>query len=181
MGGVEMCHVERLNILQLAPSGHLGRLIIWTKSAFEKLNHIFGTYDSPAVGKKGYRLERHTLQNANLARIINSNEVQSVIRPVQKNVRLHDKQHRNPLINKAIMSRLNPFDKERKAAVKKSTEDNKKNKAARKVNRKFGRKFFAHYHTELSGANARTEADYKAYIKSLKIGKDAMKEQNVEE
>merc|ERR1711957_796545 len=171
MGGVEMCHVERLNILQLAPGGHLGRLIIWTKSAFEKLNHIFGTYDSPAVGKKGYRLEGHTLQNANLARIINSNEVQSVIRPVQKNVRLHDKQHRNPLINKAIMSRLNPFDKERKAAVKKST----------KVNRKFGRKFFAHYHTELSGANARTEADYKAYIKSLKIGKDAMKEQNVEE
>merc|ERR1712166_1724065 len=104
---------------------------------------------------------------------------------VQKNVRLHDKQHRNPLINKAIMSRLNPFDKERKAAVKKSTEDNKKNKAARlttrKAARKVNRKFFAHYHTELSGANARTEADYKAYIKSLKIGKDAMKEQNVKE
>jgi large subunit ribosomal protein L4e len=183
--GVEMCHVDRLNILQLAPGGHIGRLIIWTKSAFERLNHIFGTYDSPAVGKKGYRLERHTLQNANLARIINSNEVQSVVRPTQKNVRLHERQHRNPLTNAAVMNRLNPFDKERKAAVRKSIETNKANKttrlntrkAARKTNRKFGRKFFANYHNELSGANARTEKDYKDYIKSIRIGKDAMKEE----
>jgi hypothetical protein len=29
--------------LQLAPGGHLGRFCIWTKSAFEKLDAIFGT------------------------------------------------------------------------------------------------------------------------------------------
>ena len=28
--------------LQLAPGGHLGRFIIWTKSAFAKLDEIFG-------------------------------------------------------------------------------------------------------------------------------------------
>ena len=34
--GVEVCHVERLNLLQLCPGGHLGRFVIWTKDAFEK-------------------------------------------------------------------------------------------------------------------------------------------------
>lgn len=182
--GVETCHVDRLNILQLAPGGHIGRLLVWTKSAFERLNHIFGTYDTPAVGKKGYRLERHTLQNANLARIINSNEVQSVVRPIQRNVRLHDRQKRNPLTNAALMNKLNPFDKERKAAVRKSVADNVANKktrlatrkAARKANRKHGRNFIGRYHTELSGANARSDKEYRDYIKSTKIGKDAMKE-----
>ena len=38
--GVELCHVERLNLLKLAPGGHLGRFVIWTKSAFEKLEGI---------------------------------------------------------------------------------------------------------------------------------------------
>ncbi len=28
--------------VQLAPGGHLGRFIVWTKSAFERLNEIFG-------------------------------------------------------------------------------------------------------------------------------------------
>jgi large subunit ribosomal protein L4e len=183
--GVEMCHVDRLNVLQLAPGGHIGRLIVWTRSAFERLNHLFGTYDSPAVGKRGYRLERHTLQNANLARIINSNEVQSVVRPSRRNVVLHDKQKRNPLTNAALMSRLNPFDKERKAEARKAVEANKANKASRlakrrterKANRKYGRKFIANFNNELSAANTKTEGDYKDYIKSIRIGKDAMKEE----
>ena len=32
-------------LLQLAPGGHLGRFIIWTKSAFEQLDTIFGKQD----------------------------------------------------------------------------------------------------------------------------------------
>lgn len=28
--------------VQLAPGGHLGRFIIWTKSAFDRLDEIFG-------------------------------------------------------------------------------------------------------------------------------------------
>lgn len=40
--GVEVACVDRLNLLQLAPGGHLGRFCIWTKSAFEKLDAVFG-------------------------------------------------------------------------------------------------------------------------------------------
>ena len=45
--GVEVCHFERLNLLQLCPGGHLGRFIIWTKDSFEKLNSIFGNRTNP--------------------------------------------------------------------------------------------------------------------------------------
>lgn len=42
--GVEVCHVDRLNLLQLAPGGRLGRFVIWTLGAFTSLNKLFGTY-----------------------------------------------------------------------------------------------------------------------------------------
>lgn len=42
--GVEIANVNRLNLLQLAPGGHIGRFIIWTASAFRSLDKIFGTY-----------------------------------------------------------------------------------------------------------------------------------------
>ena len=29
--GVDSCHVERLNLLQLAPGSHMGRFIVWTQ------------------------------------------------------------------------------------------------------------------------------------------------------
>lgn len=38
--GVEVTSVDRLNLLQLAPGGHVGRFCIWTKSAFEKLDKV---------------------------------------------------------------------------------------------------------------------------------------------
>merc|ERR1719478_1496642 len=42
--GVEIACVDRLNLLKLAPGGHLGRFVIWTQAAFEKLDSTFGTY-----------------------------------------------------------------------------------------------------------------------------------------
>ena len=33
--GVEVAHVSRLNLLQLAPGGQVGRFVIWTESAFK--------------------------------------------------------------------------------------------------------------------------------------------------
>jgi len=179
--GVETCHVDRLNLLQLAPGGHLGRLIVWTRPAFERLNHIFGTLTTPGVGKKGYVLERPLLQNANLARLVNSTEVQSIVRPKQRNVQLHDRQKRNPLRNKAKMNFLNPFDRERRAAETKAAAAATTTRAARKTQRaaarksfrRNGRKFIATFRNELSGANARSEQDYKDYIKSTKIGAQA--------
>jgi large subunit ribosomal protein L4e len=182
--GLDFCHVDRLNLLQLAPGGHLGRLIIWTQSSFERLNSLFGSYSSPATAKRGYTLERPLLTNANLARIINSTEVQRIVRPKQKNVQLHDRQKKNPLKNHKKMDFLNPFAKVRRANAKKTEEENKKNKqqrlnnkkALRKANRKHGRKFISNYNKEIHGANERSKQDYTDYIKSTKIGKDAMKE-----
>ena len=53
--GVEMLHVDRLNLLQLAPGGHLGRFCIWTKSAFSKLDALYGTWRKKSTEKKNYK------------------------------------------------------------------------------------------------------------------------------
>jgi len=71
--GLELCCVDRLNLLQLAPGGHMGRFCIWTQGAITKLESIYG--------EDGKRLPAPVMNNADLARIINSDEVQSLCRP----------------------------------------------------------------------------------------------------
>lgn len=44
--GVDVVHISALNVCKLAPGGHMGRLVIWTKSAFECLDSIFGGVSS---------------------------------------------------------------------------------------------------------------------------------------
>ena len=175
--GVEVCHVERLNLLQLCPGGHLGRFVIWTKDAFEKLNSIFGNRTNPGVEKKGYILERPMLTNANIARIINSDDIQSVVKKIETNKVLHDKQKKNPLTNKVKMHYLNPYKKELREEYKKKQEENKnkhdeiaKARLERKrKHRKSGKNFISNYRKELEGANQETIKEYKNYIKSTKI------------
>ncbi|XP_057472197.1 60S ribosomal protein L4 [Actinidia eriantha] len=108
--GVEVVNVERLNLLKLAPGGHLGRFVVWTKSAFEKLDSIYGSFDKPSEKKKGYLLPRAKMVNADLPRIINSDEVQSVVRPIKKEVK-RAPMKKNPLKNLNIMLKLNPYAK----------------------------------------------------------------------
>lgn len=107
--GVDVCHVNRLNILQLAPGGHLGRFCIFTKDALDELNSVFGTYSATSDQKKGYTLARPVMTCADLSRIINSDQVQAKLSAIKHSVRVHDKAKKNPLKNKAIMSRLNPY------------------------------------------------------------------------
>lgn len=52
--GVETCNVRSLNLLQLAPGGHLGRFCIWTEGAFALLDEVFGTYEKGSTLKKDY-------------------------------------------------------------------------------------------------------------------------------
>jgi large subunit ribosomal protein L4e len=52
--GVELVNVRRLNLLQLAPGGHLGRFVIWTESAFALLDEVFGTFETASLHKKDY-------------------------------------------------------------------------------------------------------------------------------
>ena len=40
--GVDVVSVDSLNVELLAPGTHLGRLTVWTSSAFEKVDKLFG-------------------------------------------------------------------------------------------------------------------------------------------
>jgi large subunit ribosomal protein L4e len=106
--GVDVCEVSRLNLLQLAPGGHLGRFIIWTKDAFERLDSLYGTYRKPSSEKKGYLLPAPIMKNPDLGRIINSEEIQSVVR-AKKNPRFGPARKSNPLKSIHTMIKLNPY------------------------------------------------------------------------
>jgi len=125
--GVEVAAVSRLNLLQLAPGGHLGRFIIWTRDAFEKLDSIFGTYKRVASEKSGYRLPRPMLTNPDLGRIINSDEVQSQVRDKIVARKVFTK-HKNPFENLGAMIKLNPYAKtiRRRELIAKETRSKKK-------------------------------------------------------
>jgi len=137
--GVELANVERLNLLRLAPGGHLGRFIIWTEGAFRRLDAIYGTDTEFATEKNGYRLPRHTMGNADVSRIINSDAIQSVLRPVAaapKRAQLK----KNPLKNINVMLRLNPY-----AAVLKRAEAKAQEKPTAKKAKKVDNKGYTQY------------------------------------
>lgn len=115
--GVDSCSVNRLNILQLAPGGHLGRFLIFTKAAFKSLNKVFGTYKADSEQKKGYQLNRPLMTCTDLSRIINSDQVQAKLREVRQNIRVHNKTKANPLKSKALMLKLNPYAKKQAELV----------------------------------------------------------------
>lgn len=106
--GVNLCDVTRLNLLHLAPGGHVGRFVIWTEAAFRKLDALYGSYTRAAQLKKGYQLPRPKMTNADLGRVINSDEIQSILRPKRQLVR-RPRQKKNPLNNHHALIRLNPF------------------------------------------------------------------------
>eukprot|EP00271_Cylindrocystis_brebissonii_P016147 TRINITY_DN39384_c0_g1_i1.p1 TRINITY_DN39384_c0_g1~~TRINITY_DN39384_c0_g1_i1.p1 ORF type:complete len:424 (+),score=87.05 TRINITY_DN39384_c0_g1_i1:77-1273(+) len=109
--GVEVCSVDRLNLLQLAPGGHLGRFIVWTQSAFDKLDTLFGSHEAKSLVKKGFTLPRPVMANADVARIINSDEIQSVVRPPKESQERRRVLKKNPLKNLGAMLKLNPYAK----------------------------------------------------------------------
>lgn len=79
--GVETLNVEKLNLLRLAPGGHVGRFIIWTESAFRKLDDIYGTWKAESKHKRGYTLPQPKISNTDLSRLLKSEEIKKVLRP----------------------------------------------------------------------------------------------------
>ena len=109
--GVETASVKHLGLLQLAPGAHLGRFIIWTQGAFESLDSVYGS-DSTKSIKSGYTLPSNIISNTDVTRLINSAEVQAVVRPAGE--KTQKKSHvlkKNPLKNKQVLLRLNPYAK----------------------------------------------------------------------
>lgn len=105
--GVDLINVSKLNLLKLAPGGHIGRFIIWTQSAFEKLDELYGTWRKSAKLKKGYNLPMPKMANTDLSRLLKSEEIRSVLRAPMKQKRRVKKL--NPLTNTRALLKLNPF------------------------------------------------------------------------
>jgi large subunit ribosomal protein L4e len=120
--GVDSCSVHRLNLLQLAPGGHLGRFVIFTKDAFTHLNQVFGTYREKGVEKGGYQLNRNMMACADLARIINSDQVQGKLRAIRHNSVAKKTTNKNALNNRTFMQKLNPYSKTQRALEVKAVE-----------------------------------------------------------
>ncbi|XP_071110381.1 large ribosomal subunit protein uL4-like [Haliotis cracherodii] len=116
--GVTLINVARLNLLKIAPGGHVGRFCVWTESALKKLDSLYGTWRKPSAVKNNYNLPMPVMNNTDLSRLLRSSEIQSVVRAPK-----HDTDRRvlkkNPLKNYRVMVRLNPY-----AAVQKKASAN---------------------------------------------------------
>jgi len=136
--GVDVMNVNRLNVRSLAPGGHLGRLCVWTQSAFNALERHFGSGKGVSSTKKGYRLQNEVVTSADLSGIVNSDAVQSVLRDQKQQARRTRGTKANPLVNKRAMAKLNPYSsvlremRKKQAGVKrKITKQERKDKSKR--------------------------------------------------
>merc|ERR1712235_26058 len=115
--GITLQNVNKLNLLRLAPGGHVGRFCIWTESAFRKLDELYGTWRKPSSMKVNYNLPMHKMTNTDLSRILKSEEIQKALRAPQKKIQRRVLK-KNPLKNARVMWKLNPYAKSaRRAAI----------------------------------------------------------------
>lgn len=116
--GVETCSVFALNLLQLAPGGHLGRFVIWSSDAFTALDTIYGSTTEASALKKDFLLPSNVMSQPDIGKLINSSEVQAALRPVKGGAvtKRGMVQKKNPLVNKQVLLRLNPYAKAFKEA-----------------------------------------------------------------
>jgi len=129
--GVSLLNVEKLNLLSLAPGGHVGRFCIWTESALGKLDALYGTWATPSTMKSNYNLPQPVMNNADLSKMLHSQEIQSALRSKKiGSVRTGFK--RNPLKNASEMAKLNPFAIAEKRAAMATEAKNKDAKDAAK-------------------------------------------------
>lgn len=126
--GVELCNVRRLNLLQLAPGGHVGRFIIWTKGAVSLLDSLYGTFKKSSK-VTDFRLPRPLITNSDIARIINSDEIQRRLRPLRTTRKVQIRK-KNPLKNLGALIKLNPYAKTVRRNALKAEYKIKKRKAA---------------------------------------------------
>jgi len=99
--GVDLINVEKLNLLKLAPGGHVGRFIVWTRPAFEKLDAVYGA-------KKDYQLPSNVMANSDLTRIINSEEIQTKLKAKKQGTPRY-RHKKNGLTNLGVRVKLNPY------------------------------------------------------------------------
>ena len=136
--GVDTIDVTKLNLLKLAPGGHVGRFCIWTESAFKKLDSIYGTWRKPSESKKNWNLPMPKMAVTDLAKLLKSEEIRKVLRAPNRKIR-RAVVKTNPLKNVRTLLQLNPY----AAVLKKNAElISQKNLAAKaqKAAKKAGQK-----------------------------------------
>jgi large subunit ribosomal protein L4e len=118
--GLDIANVNALNLLTLAPGGHLGRFVIWTKGAFAQLDKIFGTFTQESAVKKGFVLPPLMLTNTDVTRIMRSDEVRRALKPKKLTSKRASRkaQPSNGMKNRRLRLRLNPFEKKRSIGSK---------------------------------------------------------------
>eukprot|EP00980_Cylindrotheca_fusiformis_P028618 scaffold22620_cov131-Cylindrotheca_fusiformis.AAC.13 len=119
--GVELCCVDRLNLLQLAPGGHMGRFCVWSQAALEALDSIYGD--------DGKSIPTASMSNADLARLINSDEIQSIVNPAKTAVAPYTAKA-NPLRSIEALERLDPFAANKRRMAQQAAKDRAANKDA---------------------------------------------------
>jgi len=115
--GVDVIQVDNLNLLKLAPGGHVGRFCIWTESAFKKLDGLYGTWRKASTSKAGWNLPQPKMANTDLSAILKSEAIRAVLRAPNRKVS-RAVVRTNPLKNIRTMLQLNPY----AAVVKKNAE-----------------------------------------------------------
>jgi len=128
--GITLIKVDRLNLLKIAPGGHVGRFCIWTEAAFKKLDTIYGTYKKASQTKADYNLPASKMTIGDLSRLLRSDEIQKAIRAPKRDVK-RTVLKRNPLKNIGVMVRLNPYASVQKSAAKAVEAQRKKAKQER--------------------------------------------------
>merc|ERR1712032_23832 len=114
--GVDFVNVNRLNI--------------------KHLNALFGAQHGGSI-KKGYSLLSSVMTNADVSQIINSNEVQSVVRAAKPQPKRTRTAKKNPLNNKVLMAKLNPYSTVLRAQRQKDTASGAKKAISKKQRRAF--------------------------------------------
>jgi len=85
--GIDTTKADRVNLLNLAPGGQLGRFLIWTKSAYKAINEFNKTHKKSLKMNNDFYFTEAYMSNPDLTRIINSDEIQSVLKVTKE----HDK------------------------------------------------------------------------------------------
>merc|ERR1712157_128381 len=106
--GVDTMQVDNLNLLKLAPGGHVGRFCIWTESAFKKLDGLYGTWRKPSSAKANWNLPQPKMANTDLSALLKSEAIRKVLRAPNKKVK-RAVVKTNPLKNIRTMLQLNPY------------------------------------------------------------------------
>jgi len=106
--GVTLLNVNQLNILKVAPGGHVGRFMIFTEDAFKSLDNIYGNFSAGSSSKKSWSIPTAVVQNSDLQAMLQSEEIQSVLNAPKSSDTRKRSAKKNPLTNIRAMLKLNP-------------------------------------------------------------------------